>query len=304
MKKIDTFIKKLILFTLLFIILDFAIGSVLEHFYFSKKSLTGGDNKLYYSLNKTTADILIFGASTAIHEYIPQIIEDSLGVSCYNTGWNGTNVYFTYTILNSVLQRYAPKIVIFDMTAWDFIKADDDFDKIPELYPYYYTNKCVKDMVDFSGKYERFKMLSKTYRFNSKLLYILTQNLGNKNTGEKGYEPIYGYWNYNLVIDTLSVEPYDSTKFSYFDKFVSHASEKGCRVIVVSPPVYRKYLKDQYSKVESYLKSKNVEFWNFRNDTAYFNHREYFYDYVHLNNAGAVYFTSQIASHLKKLKGT
>lgn len=303
MNKGKLFIKKLFVFIILLIILDFAIGSVLEHFYFSPKSKISGDNKLYYSLKMTKEDILVFGASTAIHGIIPKIIEDSVGMSCYNTGWNGTNIYFSNTILSSVLQRYAPKVVIFDMTAWELNKEDDDFDKLSELYPYYYTNKSVKEIIDFSGKYEKFKMLSKTYRYNSKLLYILTQNLRSGNTGVKGYEPIYGYWNLDLAEDTMSVEPYDSIKFSYFDKFVTHASEKGCRVIVVSPPVYREYIKDQYSRIEPYLKSKNVEFWNFRNDTSFLNHREYFYDYVHLNNAGAIYYTRQIASHLKKLPG-
>ena len=101
----------------------------------------GGDNKLYYSLKKTKAEILIFGASTAIHGYIPQIIEDSLGFpAIIQVGM--VQVYIFQTLyLNSVLQRYLPKVVIFDMTAWEFIKEDDDFDKLSELYPYYYTNK-------------------------------------------------------------------------------------------------------------------------------------------------------------------
>ncbi len=304
MNKGKLFIKKLFVFILLFIILDFAIGSILEHFYFSPRSKTSGDNKLYYSLNMTNEDILIFGASTAIHGYIPKIIEDSVGMSCYNTGWNGTNIFFSTTILCSVLQRYTPKVVIFDMTAWELVKADDDFDKLSELSPYYFSNKNVKEIIDFSGKFEKFKMLPKTYRYNSKLLYILTQNIHPHSTAEKGYEPLYGHWENNLVEDTLSVAPSDSVKFSSLDKFISQASEKGCKVVIVSPPVYRLYTKNQYSGIQEYFNKKNVEFWNFRNDTSFIDHREYFYDFVHLNNSGAKHFTIQIADSLKKLLGS
>jgi hypothetical protein len=301
MGKAKIFIIKLFVFTLLFIILDFAIGSALEHFYFSRKSQSSGDNKLYYSLNMTAENILIFGASTAIHEYIPRIVEDSLGITCYNTGWNGTNIYFSYTILNSALKRYTPKVVIFDMTAWELVKFEDDFDKLSELYPYYYSNKSVKEIIDFSGKYEKYKMLSKTYRYNSKLLFILTQNISTQTVGDKGYEPIYGRWENNLVEDTLSVAPYDSIKFSYFDKFVTHAREKGSKVVIVSPPVFRLYTKDQFSVIMQYCQKRNVKFWNFRNDTVFINHRKYFYDYVHLNHTGAELFTKQIADSLKIL---
>jgi hypothetical protein len=295
------FIKKILLFILLLIFLDFALGAILHHLYFSKKSQLSGDNKLYYSLNKTREDILIFGASTAIHGYIPKIIEDSLGISCYNTGWNGTNIYFSATILNSVLLRYSPKVIIFDMTAWELVKEESDFDKISELFPYYYSNKSAKEIIDFSGKYEKYKMLLKTYQYNSKLLFILTQNISSGIIGDKGYIPIYGSWENNLQTDTLSVAPSDSIKFSYFDKFVSQALNKGCKVVVVSPPVFRQYSKNQYSEIEQYSRMKDIGFWNFRNDTSFINHREYFYDYVHLNNSGAEHFTRQIADSLRKM---
>ena len=161
MGKTNIFIKKLVLFALIFIILDFAIGTVLEYFYFSKKSLSGGDNKLYYSLNKTNAEILIFGASTAIHGYIPQIIEDSLGISCYNTGWNGTSIYFSNTILNSVLQRYLPKVVIFDMTAWEFIKEDDDFDKLYKFTPIITLISMLRRLLTFQVNMKSMKCCQK-----------------------------------------------------------------------------------------------------------------------------------------------
>ena len=45
-----------------------------------------GDN---HALKDCKADILIFGASQAQHNYNPRIIRDSLRMSCFNAGQDG-----------------------------------------------------------------------------------------------------------------------------------------------------------------------------------------------------------------------
>ena len=37
-------------------------------------------------------DVLIMGSSRAHHHYVPEIISDSLGLSCYNTGKDGNGI--------------------------------------------------------------------------------------------------------------------------------------------------------------------------------------------------------------------
>jgi hypothetical protein len=299
MKEIKNFTKKLFIIIIILIILDFTIGSVLQVFYFSKRSLSTEENKLYYSLNKTNEDILIFGSSTAYHGYIPEIFQDSLEKSCYNVGQNLMNIYFHYALLKSTLHRYVPKVIILDLTAWDFVKSKDDFEILSELYPFYFSNGDVKEIVDVSGKTIKIKMLSKLYRYNSKLLFILKHNINISNRKQMGFIPLFGIWNNDIVRDTSNGYLNDQFKFSFLDHFISNATEMGSKVIVVASPSFEIFTKNQFEELERYLRKKKIDFWNFRNDTSFINHREYFYNVTHLNNTGAEKFTKKIVERLK-----
>ena len=73
-------------------ILDFGIGSALKAFYFRETS--GIDYRTTYSIEKTRADLLIFGASTATHNYIPGTFEKRLNLSAYNVGRDGNSILY------------------------------------------------------------------------------------------------------------------------------------------------------------------------------------------------------------------
>ena len=109
-------IKKIILNIIIVIgalfILDFGIGRTLRYFYF--KETSGLHFRTTYAMEKTEADILIFGSSRANHHYVPEVFEDSLKMKFYNTGRDANGVFFQSAVLKSVLKRYKPKIIIYD----------------------------------------------------------------------------------------------------------------------------------------------------------------------------------------------
>jgi len=291
-------IKKLIVFIVIVYILDFTIGSIMEYLYFTEKSIQSVNNKLDYCLNKTNEDILIFGASTACHGYIPSIIRDSLKVSCYNVGYNAANMYFYYAILQSTLQRYSPKVIILNINYYELAKAKDDFDKLTDLFPFYYSNPSVREIINLSGKIEQFKMVSKLYRYNSQLLFILKQNIITPTYGDKGYIPLYGNWNNDLESLILDIPPYDSLKLNYFNKFLSLASNNGIRVIVVTTANFIEVLNSNNFEMDQFIYANELEYWNFMNDTTFINHKEYYQDVFHLNHIGATEFTKEIIERL------
>ncbi|HEY1870110.1 MAG TPA: hypothetical protein VGG71_03575, partial [Chitinophagaceae bacterium] len=111
------FTRFLVLLVTVFL-LDLIIGSVLKKFYFQQES--GLDYRSTYSIEKTTADVLIFGSSTANHDYIPEIFGKVLGIPSYNVGRDGTSVFYDYSILKMILKRYSPKIIILDFDKQEF----------------------------------------------------------------------------------------------------------------------------------------------------------------------------------------
>ena len=73
-----------------------------------------------YSLEEANADIIVFGFSCAFHHYIPSIIEDSTGLTCYNAGLDGRNIYYHNPILKVLLSNFTPKGIITNITNSDF----------------------------------------------------------------------------------------------------------------------------------------------------------------------------------------
>ena len=122
------FTAKMILLLFIIFLLDFSIGQILRYFYF--KSECGRQYRATYAIEKTTADVLIFGSSRAYHHYIPPLIENKLKQSCYNTGSPGQYLLYNYATLKAVLKRYTPKIIILDVTAGDLKTGYEHLDDI------------------------------------------------------------------------------------------------------------------------------------------------------------------------------
>ena len=67
------FLLKLVVLFVIIFIFDYSVGNILRYFYFKQES--GMPYRTTYSIEKTTADILIFGSSRANHHYHPDVFE-------------------------------------------------------------------------------------------------------------------------------------------------------------------------------------------------------------------------------------
>lgn len=81
------YIIKATLLFLSLVVADRSVGYVLQWMYFNQK----GEDYFYTTkaLDKQTADLIVLGSSRARNHYNPEILEDSLGISCYNAGRSG-----------------------------------------------------------------------------------------------------------------------------------------------------------------------------------------------------------------------
>ncbi len=111
------FILNLLVVCLMVFIFDRAVGGIIKHFYF--KQVAGLYNRTTYAIDSTTADILVFGSSRANHHYVPEVFEDSLKMSFYNTGRDGNFLLYNTAIFKAIIKRHKPKIVILDFNPGD-----------------------------------------------------------------------------------------------------------------------------------------------------------------------------------------
>jgi len=184
------FIKIFYLFILVFI-LDFSIGYLLRYLYFNQKS--GLQYRTTYSLEKTNQDIIILGPSTANHHYIPTIIEDSLNMTCYNTGRDGNGLLYNLAVQNAILKRYKPKLFIVDIRPSLLSDNFNDLERLSSLLPYYENHIEIREIVRKRSTFEDLKLISRIYPFNSSLLIIISNNLNHKKNSKidyNGYIPL------------------------------------------------------------------------------------------------------------------
>jgi hypothetical protein len=288
-------------FMLILILIDFVTGGVMRLFYFSQ------ENKYTYAIEKTNAEVIILGSSRALYHYIPSIIEDTLGLDCFNTGSGGQNIYYHYGIINSILARYTPKIVILDLTDIDYLITSDAFntDKLSILLPYYDKYAAISEVINLRGHFEKVKLLSKTYPFNSQIYSTVNSFIkagNNPFLSMDGYFPLYG-----KIKDPLKVEgdpgefDPDPVKISYLQKIISECKDKGIRLIIINSPsfVYRKGKPLPFDLIKEIGNDYAIEVWDFTNDTIFLK-QEYFHDPAHLNDLGAHEFTDIIAGKIKR----
>jgi hypothetical protein len=296
-------ILNIILVGVVVFILDFAVGTSLRYFYF--KETSGFLYRTTYVMEKTQADLLIFGSSRATHNYVPAIFEDSLKMSYYNTGRDGNGIVFQTELLRSVLKRYTPKLIILDYYG-DFKKDAETYDRLSSLLPYYRTHNEVRKTVELRSRFEKIKLLSEVYPFNSDIFSIGIGNLEvNKKryADDNGYIPLSKEW--HAEADSAKPEPgytIDPLKLNALKEFIELAKNSGAKLAVIYSPIFRKFRENQEIEIcKNLCSAENVSLWDYSRDTLFLNNRHLFQDVQHLNNNGATIFSNKV---IQKLKST
>jgi len=301
------FFKLFLLFIIIFLI-DFSIGKTLAYFYFKQDS--GQLFRTTYALEKTTEDILIFGSSRANHHYHPTVIEERLHLSYYNVGRDGNYLFYHYAILQGILKRYSPKLIVLDFMEEDFKASQDSYDRISSLLPYYKTHPEIQSTVLLKSPFERLKLISSIYPYNSSLFTIAVGNMEfnkGRNVEVKGYVPLTKKWNRSLQ-PISEVLPYelDSIKIKTFEAFLQDCNKSKVKVIVVASPYFKNSKQADYSiqKAIKIAEENNVMFFDYSRDPYFINNPGLFADIAHLNDDGAKIFTNKLLEDLQILEAS
>lgn len=305
-KGLADFLGKSVLFILILFSLDFSFGGILRYFYFKQDS--GLLYRTTYSLDSTTADFLIFGSSTANHHYDPSIFEKRMNMPVYNTGRDANTIFYNYAVFQSTIKRYTPKIAILDFNVGELKEFSRDYDGLSSLVPYYNNHPELRSIINLKGRFEKLKLISKTYPYNSLLFTILVGNTDyNKSrdyiNDENGFIPLNRIWKKKLVTDT-SLKNYklDITKIRILQSFIFECKSHDIQLyICISPRFIRYSAKDPSVEVVKSIANENgIPFYNFSNDTLFWNHPDYFADLNHLNKRGAEIFSNRVVDKIKE----
>ncbi len=303
-KEYIDFIYKVSCFLLILFILDFAAGSILEHFYFKQKS--GLLYRASYSINETNEDLLIFGSSKATHQYNPDVFEKHLNLSYCNVGRDGSSIIYQYAVLKAILQRYSPKMIILSVGR-EFEKENDSYDRLSMLLPYYGAHPEMHSIIELRSPYEKFKLLSKVYPYNSLLFSIIAGNMEmNKARYEdiKGYIPLSKIWNKPLGTISSKDGNYelDSIKIGCYESFIKDCIESNVKLYIVSSPHFYKldFIEKSESLGKEIAQKYNVRYLDYAEDSMFLSTPGLFADGGHLNKTGAIIFSNIIAEDINQ----
>jgi len=298
--------KKFLLRIAIFFVILFVIDRIAGYTfsYMSEHSKGGYVRHHNYIIDGVHEDILIFGSSRAIHHYNPQIITDSLSLSCYNCGQDGNGILLYYGWWQIIKEHYKPKIIIYDITTSFDLHVDGDNHKYLGWLKEVYERANISEIFDSVDKTERFKMMSQMYRYNSKFhqiaadfvypLYVVKAN---------GFVPLQGEVdtmrirkrNNNTPVKKVHLDP---LKIEYLNKLIDET--EGVKLIFSVSPMWYGIAPEQLSAIKNICQQRSIPFVDFSNDPKYVHNNEYFKDGSHLNARGADEFTRDLIKVLRK----
>lgn len=294
------FLLKIALFFFIIAGIDFLMGICFDYMA-SKSTLTdfGRDNHI---CNTGTEDLLVFGSSRALHHYNTGMMTDSLGIACYNCGEDGQGIILNYGRLQMLKQRHEPKVIIYDLEPNYDVNTCDNHQFIKWLKPHC-NRKGVMDIIASVDSTERFKLLSRLYRYNTEFLTLLTamKHVGEQEKGT-GYNPLSGTLNEakkNAKHTPASYES-DSLKLHYLEAMIQ-TFDDATILFVVSPAWNGKDMKS-LEPAKRLCDKYKISFIDYSNSPKYVHQDKYYTDVVHLNNRGADEFTKDIITILKDIQ--
>lgn len=282
---------------------DLIIGTILEKLYKTQKY--GDDYNTLFAIEKATPETLIIGSSRAENIFDPSIFKDELNTKTFNAGRGGQSIFYHYVILKAVLNRYTPKIVVLSMDRKDFAIDKTDYDKLSDLLPFYRDHPEIRVILNLKSPFEKIKMMSSIYPYNSLVFPILRGHLVNETRVKfNGYKPLAKTITQSrpkINYDTYS--KLDSIKINTYKKLISECKKAGVELFIVCPP----YMVEATGTDQSIVIAKKiaadyqVPFFDASEDPEYISLKEYFADFRHLNETGSMVFSREMAQKIKKI---
>lgn len=265
----------------------------------AKGGFTQRDN---YICDKLETDFLLMGSSRCVRHYNPQIITDSLGQSCYNTGQMGNGIILNYGRLRMIDERKKPSVVIYDITPEFDIFIGDDNHRYLTWLKQHYDRDGIADIFESVDPTEKYKMKSQLYRYNSRIIELMADYLHPiSDTRADGFSPLIGELDKSKIRqeDGNGYLPnVDALKMRYINNLIDELD--GTKLLFVVSPKWYGMDSTQFLPIMDVCQQRGVPFIDFSNDPKYVHQDIYFKDGNHMNARGADEFTKDLIAYIKE----
>jgi hypothetical protein len=252
--------------------------------------------------DKLETDVLIMGSSRCVRHYNPQIVSDSLGLSCYNAGQMGNGIILNYGRLKMIKERKQPSVLIYDLhPEFDLLVGEDNQRYLTWLKSHY-ERDGIAEIFESIDKTEKYKMQSRMYRYNSKWVEMMIDYLHPiADARDDGFSPLKG------EIDKMKLHAeeqnetdnneFDKLKIKYLEAMMEESANS--RLFIVVSPIWYGMDTLQFAPVKELCQKRGIPFIDFSNNPKYVGNNEFFKNGSHMNENGADEFTRDLIEFIK-----
>lgn len=302
-KDIVRILAVLLSVTAIFLLFDFAVGALFDRLLDKMPEEGERFAKSHYVLKQEKADIVIIGSSRALAHYDPKVFERFYqGKTVYNCGVDGQLFYYADIETNCILNRYTPKLLIWDFQINDMEKAPTE--NLSLLYPYYNSDKYIKSRLDGLDNTLKYKLWLNAYRYNGtagRLLSSLRMPKTLNRKGFGGHAATNGTRKFKIKEEKVTGKQLDELKVTSLTATIDRLKENGIRTVFVISPMFNRLdgVSSTVSKLTQICKDNNIPFINDSQLPEFLEKENQFYDEGHLNNKGAEAFTEILIEQIK-----
>lgn len=294
------FTASLLLLLGLTFVLDRAGGRMME--WVQRHSADVITPKVRYLAREAGEDVILLGTSRCHYHYVPNLIADTLGMSVYNGGVEGSrDVYSHYVALHLVLAHHTPRVVCLDLVPQNIGHTRDPLGQMGNFAPHVGESPEADSVFRLAGCYWPYR-LSHLYRYNLRA----RANFGSLFTGghpgeDRGYVPLSPAPD-SLLPPHVVLPPAraDEQKMEYLRRFVRHCHSRGILLVFCVSPARALACPRYFAALEQWAEHHHVPLLNYHHlgcelpGTC-------FKDHTHLSHQGALLFSSLFARDLKTL---
>ncbi len=300
MKKLLSYI---LLAVLILICIDLVFGWTMDTL--RRKSRSGHSALMENICQREEYDIIVMGSSRACHHYDVDLMEQVLRRSIINAGMEGHGIITMYGILEMIVKRYTPSLIIYDVTPeFDYLQyyADGDLTRyITPLKPYFHQSEIQAIISDISP-IDHYLLYSSLYRYNSsgptiiKDYYVHTSPV----ISSKGFIPLIE------AMDTVQELPkvidykLHEKKSLYFNKFIELCKKYNITIILISSPKLGARDSSIFEWCQKIAVGYGIGFYNYYTDESFAVDATLFHDPTHLNQEGAHLYTAMILKQVQQ----
>ena len=269
------------------------------------------------------SDVVFLGSSRTLRHINPRIIDSIDGVNSYNLGSEGEKMAEIRMMLGMMLERgWMPRLLVINVDYYSMEVSKPVFSFV-ELLTYaerdpvvYKSMAEVQDVYACRWKYpfyrlqrltninDGFKVLGLFYSRDA-----LKRKMGERETkgpglpAYKGFEPVsepYAETYMNPFKEVLEQKGLD-----LLQDVIDTCKERGIKIVLVTAPMYKDYKQvflnchEILARVGQLAARDHVPYYNMLDDSLS-QHKEYFFNFVHLNERGADLYSIKLANLLQE----